>query len=122
TGETRATETLSRSGAEQGRDCGAAWNQPPYDQPLDRRGRAGSRPGRAASLQGAPASAEEARSLQGDHPQAARGLSRALGGAAPGVKAGLELDGFTGLDFDTPAGVGGWSGWSHGVGSFPGLE
>jgi transposase len=38
------------------------------------------------------------------------------------VKAGLELDGFTGLDFDTPAGVGGWSGWSHGVGSFPGLE
>src|SRR5690606_11004232 len=48
--------------------------------------------------------------------------SRALTHGQSGVKAGLELDGFTGLDFDTPAGVGGWSGWSHGVGSFPGLE
>lgn len=48
--------------------------------------------------------------------------TRLRGPATGGVKAGLELDGFTGLDFDTPAGVGGWSGWSHGVGSFPGLE
>src|SRR5690606_21122831 len=49
-------------------------------------------------------------------------LDRLWAGAESTVKAGLELDGFTGLDFDTPAGVGGWSGWSHGVGSFPGLE
>src|SRR5690606_39937519 len=65
----------------------------PIYQPLDRRGRAGSRPGGAASLQGAPAGAEEARSLQGDHPQAARGLSRALGGAAPGGDPGRRLYG-----------------------------
>src|SRR5690606_7435779 len=93
TGETRATETLSRTGVEQGRDCVAACNQPPSDQPLDRRGRAGSRPGRAAAVTAAPASAEEARSLQGDHPQAARGLSRALGGAAPGGDPGRRLYG-----------------------------
>lgn len=50
------------------------------------------------------------------------GISRQAVNKRRIVKAGLELDGFTGLDFDTPAGVGGWSGWSHGVGSFPGLE
>src|SRR5690606_3138698 len=78
----------------------------------------------------APSRRDRIRSLLADlkMPGALEAVDSVLSGLDSGaltgadVKAGLELDGFTGLDFDTPAGVGGWSGWSHGVGSFPGLE
>src|SRR5690606_16520300 len=60
--------------------------------------------------------------VAGDKGYSSRAIRAWLRAKKVRVKAGLELDGFTGLDFDTPAGVGGWSGWSHGEGSCRGLE